>query len=929
MPTVHMIRSIKTRIFAGFAVILTILIFISGMVWRAGQDLNRALSRDTASLVTASRINNVQADLWEARLRLSEYLRSKDVVTRHSLEKAIDRLQTAADAPGQDAAFRLVSEAIPAVRNALADVADAISARQSAAATLVAATAALFNSGTALAGSAVRTQDAGLAQAAVELMANVALANTIAGRAADLEDNTLFASAATAAGRAEALLEQFTASPAGSERIDRLTRIVKTDVDELQASLRLVQKTIIARNDRLVTLDSAVARATTEASITSLTGTAEQRARRLGIQAAQSAVQVTVIWGAVGAFVLGLIIALGLSLSITRRLDRLAGAVRGFADGALDAAVPGIGSHDELGAMAGAISLFKEKALEQQTLQNIRFEAALDNMRQGLFMLGSNNRVSVLNRRFADMFGISDRLPPGDVTLDEIITTAIDGKTVTPQLAEALFRLPEATGREAPSTYELPDGRSITSSYQKVEGGGWVATYEDITARRQAEVQLDHMALHDALTNLPNRTLFQIHLERELSRSSRGEQIAVILLDLDRFKTVNDTLGHQVGDVLLQAVAGRLMENLRENDLVARLGGDEFAIIQSRVEQPRNARALAQRLVEIISLPYEIDEHQIAIGLSLGIALVPTDGTAANEILKNADLALYRAKGEGRGTYRFFEPMMDSEMRERRQLELDLRNAVMNHELEVFYQPLVDMTTGKVSCCEALLRWRHPTRGFVLPGDFVPLAEEVGLIVPIGEWVIDQACHAAVGWPGEIRLALNISVAQFRSPHLTEAISQAVQVAGLDPNRLDIEITESVLMQDTQATLAKLEALRALGIRISMDDFGTGYSSLSYLRKFPFDKIKIDQSFVRDVDTNDGSKAIVRAITQLGRALGIAVVAEGIETTEQLAGIKAEGCAEGQGFLFSRPCPAEAVRETIVRINRLNPPAKAGGKLAA
>jgi len=406
-----------------------------------------------------------------------------------------------------------------------------------------------------------------------------------------------------------------------------------------------------------------------------------------------------------------------------------------------------------------------------------------------------------------------------------------------------------------------------------------------------------------------------MHLERELSLIDRGDRFALLFLDLDRFKAVNDTLGHQIGDALLQAVAGRLKECVREGDVIARLGGDEFAIIQSNVEQPISATSLARRLVDIIGEPYDLDEQQVVVGLSIGIALAPADGLTANDILKNADLALYRAKAEGRGTYRFFEPVMDAQMRERRHLELDLRHAIANRQLELFYQPLINMASERVCSFEALLRWHYPARGLVQPGDFIPLAEEFGLIIPIGEWVLNQACHEAVKWPREIRLAVNVSVAQFRSPHLVEATAQALQSSGLAPDRLDIEITESVLMQDSEVTLATLGRLQDMGVRISMDDFGTGYSSLSYLRSFPFHKIKIDQCFVRDLSTSGGSIAIVRAIVRLGHVLGMAATAEGVETEQQLAQLKAEGCTEGQGYLFSQPCPADKVPDIIASLN--------------
>jgi diguanylate cyclase (GGDEF)-like protein len=557
-----------------------------------------------------------------------------------------------------------------------------------------------------------------------------------------------------------------------------------------------------------------------------------------------------------------------------------------------------------------------DSTLQRLELQNIRFEAALDNMTQGLCMLDATHRIAVLNRRFANMFGIADRNALTNASPRELLDATLDAGTLTAPTGQALFMFPQAvTGPIASLTRGLADGRMVTVNRQPVAGGGWVVTYEDVTERHRTEVRLDHMALHDSLTNLPNRALFRVQLERELRLIGRGERFAVLFIDLDRFKAVNDTLGHHVGDALLQAVAGRLKQCVRESDVIARLGGDEFAIVQCNVEQPLSATSLARRLVDFIGAPYDLDEQQVVVGVSIGIALAPADGLVANDILKNADLALYRAKAEGRGTYRFFEPVMDAQMQERRHLEMDLRRALANRELELFFQPLVNMASAKVCSFEALLRWHHPSRGLVQPGDFIPLAEEVGLIIPIGEWVLDQACHEAVKWPTEIRLAVNVSVAQFRSPRLVEATAHALRRSGLAPGRLDLEVTESVLMQDSEATLATLGRLRDLGVGISMDDFGTGYSSLSYLRSFPFHKIKIDQCFVRDIGTTGGSIAIIRAIVDLGHALGMSVTAEGVETEQQLVQLKAEGCTEGQGYLFSRACPAGKVPDMIAHLN--------------
>ena len=383
--------------------------------------------------------------------------------------------------------------------------------------------------------------------------------------------------------------------------------------------------------------------------------------------------------------------------------------------------------------------------------------------------------------------------------------------------------------------------------------------------------------------------------------------VAVLCLDLDYFKSVNDTLGHPIGDALLCAVADRLRDCLRENDIVARLGGDEFALIQVGTEQPNSSTMLAERIIDTLGAPYEINGHQIVIGASVGIAMAPADGNDADEIIKNADMALYRAKADGRGRFRFFEADMDAKMQARRTLEIDLRNALVNSEFELHYQPLVNVKTNEITGFEALVRWRHPDRGLVSPAEFIPLAEEIGLIVPLGDWVLNQACTDATSWPSPVRVAVNLSPNQFKNPDLAHSVFRALARSKLAAQRLELEITETVLLQDSETTLATLHQLRNMGVRISMDDFGTGYSSLSYLRSFPFDKIKIDQSFIRDLATRDDSAVIVRAVTTIGNSLGISTTAEGVEDGSQFQRLKDEGCTEAQGFYLGRPLP---IKET-------------------
>jgi diguanylate cyclase (GGDEF)-like protein len=429
---------------------------------------------------------------------------------------------------------------------------------------------------------------------------------------------------------------------------------------------------------------------------------------------------------------------------------------------------------------------------------------------------------------------------------------------------------------------------------------------------RRGVAQIARLAHYDPLTDLPNRVLFQKHLAEALARRSRkGDQLAVHFIDLDRFKTVNDTLGHPLGDALLREAAERLRSCVREGDTVARLGGDEFAVVQTGLSDMGGATRLAGRVVEAMAAPFDLQGHQVVIGASVGVAAAPSDGEDADELLKKADMALYRAKADGRGAFHFFERAMDEQLQARRALELDLRRALQAGEFELFYQPLYNLGDERVTGCEALLRWRHPDRGMVSPADFIPLAEEIGLIVPLGEWVLRAACAEAAKWPDHVRLAVNLSPAQFRDRGLVRTVVSALAASGLPAQRLELEITESVLLQDSAANMTMLHDLKALGVRISMDDFGTGYSSLSYLRSFPFDKIKIDQTFVRDILDDSDAMAIIKAVLDLGASMGIVTTAEGVETLEQLNALRGQGCAEIQGYFISRPAPASEIARLL------------------
>lgn len=434
----------------------------------------------------------------------------------------------------------------------------------------------------------------------------------------------------------------------------------------------------------------------------------------------------------------------------------------------------------------------------------------------------------------------------------------------------------------------------------------------DITERKEAEARIAYMAHHDALTELPNRVLFRDHMADALAQRDRsGGFVGTLCIDLDNFKLVNDTLGHPLGDRLLQDVAHRIQRVTRQRDTAARLGGDEFAVLVPAMKSPQELGVLAQRLIDVISEPYSIDGHAISVGATIGVAVSPTDGVDADRLLRNADLALYRAKSDGKSTFRFFEHEMDAKAQARRQLEVDLRSALAGEKLEVHYQPLVELGTGEVVGFEALLRWPHPTRGYVPPSEFVPLAEETGLITALGKFVLRRACTDASAWAPHIKIAVNLSPMQFRVGNVFVTVKEALEQSSLDPQRLDLEITESVLLERTDHVIAHLHALRALGVRISMDDFGTGYSSLSYLRAFPFDKIKIDRSFVRDLPNNRHTLAIVRAILGLASGLDMKVVAEGIETQSDLACLTAEGCKEGQGFYFSEARPQAEILKML------------------
>ena len=558
----------------------------------------------------------------------------------------------------------------------------------------------------------------------------------------------------------------------------------------------------------------------------------------------------------------------------------------------------------------------RERAASELREQHRRFDAALNNMAHGLCMLDEDLNLIVCNRRYLDMYGMSPEVVRPGVSMRTIVEHSISKgnylKATPEQLLQSYFdRLRRG---EFLSHRQLADGRIFKVLYHPMPHGGWVAVHEDVTERRKAEEHIAHLAHHDSLTGLPNRVLFRQRMAEGLEEVGRsGRPMALLCLDLDHFKSINDTLGHPVGDGLLAIVAQRLEAAVGESGLVARLGGDEFAILMHGADAAR-AEELARRLVRLMSDRVVVDGHLINSGISIGIALAPHDASGGDHLMKCADLALYRAKFEGRGMFRFFEPDMSLRLQERRALELDLRQALQADEFHLVFQPQVGSRDLRLLGFETLLRWNHPVRGPVPPGDFIPVAEETGLIATLGEWVLARACAAALRWPDSVQVAVNLSPVQFKDRSLVSVVRRALRETGLPANRLELEITEAVLLQNDGETIAMLHELRDLGIRIAMDDFGIGYSSLSYLRSFPFDKIKIDRSFIADIDVNRDNAAIVRAMADLGASLRIETTAEGVETAEQLAVARNCGCSQVQGYLVSPPRPEEDVPELIARL---------------
>ncbi|NGP16675.1 putative bifunctional diguanylate cyclase/phosphodiesterase [Devosia aurantiaca] len=568
-------------------------------------------------------------------------------------------------------------------------------------------------------------------------------------------------------------------------------------------------------------------------------------------------------------------------------------------------------THEDITDEIARAEIVQKRKMELER-QNIRLDAAVNNISIGLCMMDALGRLVICNEPYARIYNLPvTYLRPG-TQLEDILGHLFDqgmeaGGTKDEYIA---WRREVIARREYGKNVHELNGRTILMQHHPMKDGGWVSTHEDITEQRQAEARIQHLARHDALTDLPNRIEFLEQMAKTEAALGRGEMAAVLYIDLDHFKAVNDTLGHAVGDEVIKQAAVRLWGTTRETDLLARLGGDEFALLLRPIDGTDAAARVADRIVKAMRAPMNIGGQQIEIGASVGIAVGPGDGTTTDQLVKNADLALYKAKAEGRSTYHFFETGMDAELQQRRSIEAGLRLAMSRNELRLMFQPLLGLDNNRVTCVEALLRWDHDDRT-VSPAEFIPVAEETGLIVPIGEWVLQQACLAAATWPEDVRIAINLSPVQFRQKNLVAQVKAALVAARIDATRLELEITESLLLTDSETTIAALHELRAMGIRISMDDFGTGYSSLSYLRSFPFDKIKVDRSFMADIATRADSQAIIKAIIGLGQALGMTTTAEGVETEEQMAIVREHGVSEVQGFLFSPPLQPAALANLL------------------
>jgi len=579
-------------------------------------------------------------------------------------------------------------------------------------------------------------------------------------------------------------------------------------------------------------------------------------------------------------------------------------------------AVPFFGSVRSIARRLRDILLNAIIAKRDVSLLADRFDTALNNMPHGLAMFDAEGRLVVVNRRWAQILPLDpDSLTPGahaGAIVAAYVELGILSDRDGGRVLDAVARRVHGLGREQ---FELQaNGCNVDLTFQPMETGGLVVAIEDITEKRRTEARIAHMARHDALTGLPNRSLFQERLEAALAMTGDDDMVAVLFVDLDHFQQVNDTLGHTVGDAVLVEVADRLRFAVGESDVVARFGADEFVVLQSGSRTVNDVTSLAARIIETIADISHIDEKPIATGASVGIALAPRDGRDPDQLLKSADMALSRAKAGGRGILHFYEEEMDRQAQARRAIEMDLRKAIQNEELAVYFQPMLNLKSLTITTCEALVRWPHPVRGMISPADFIPVAEETGLVIELGRQVMRKAAQACVAWPDKVRVSVNLSSVQFERDDVVALVAETLKATGLEPDRLELEITETLLLKDSAAVLDSLTRLRAMGVRLALDDFGTGYSSLSYLHKFPLDKVKIDRSFVRSVTTDRKAAKLLRGVTRLGAELGLAVVVEGVETLEQLKLIDAPGVvSEVQGFILSPAIPDDQLRGLMSR----------------
>ena len=543
--------------------------------------------------------------------------------------------------------------------------------------------------------------------------------------------------------------------------------------------------------------------------------------------------------------------------------------------------------------------------------QHRRLDIAVNNMSQGLLLYDASERLTLCNQRFLDMFRLSPELVKPGCTLRQVVQLRKDNGTLIGDVDEYCERMRQGLISGKLTLSETPDGRWMQVQNKRIQNGGWVTTIEDVTEQHLNEEKTTRLALYDTLTDLPNRALFHSHLANQLAKCTEDHRVAVLFLDIDEFKTVNDTLGHKIGDELLISVAKSLSSGAAANEFIARLGGDEFAIVISPIASKTDVLTIVQRLQDAIRRPHYCRSHTLMTDTSIGIAFAPDHGTTCDEILQNADLAMYDAKSSGKRTHRIFEAELEKRAKERRELEIELRSALKNGSVDVNYQPIVDLQTNQIVGCEALARWRHEERGFISPAEFIPVAEQSGLIDELGEYVLRKACNEAATWPKHMKLAVNVSPAQFKPGILALKVVAALAQSGLSAHQLELEITEAVLIDDDETALAVLNELKSLGVRVALDDFGTGYSSLSYLRRFPFDKIKIDRSFVNDLTEDDSSSSIVRAVVTMATGHKMTTTAEGVETEQQRQVLRNLNCSEMQGYLFSPARSEVDIRKMI------------------